>query len=87
MIKRLMLFYQHSNLLLIGLLPIRQSKNLMMIIVNEDFNNVTFFSDEMGILNVVFITLTLKMLILMKMILKLLFMSDIWLGVIDLNKV
>ena len=58
-----------------------------MIIVNEDFNNVTFFSDEMGILNVVFITLTLKMLVLMKMILKLLFMSDIWLGVIDLNKV
>ena len=87
MIKRLMLFYQHSDLLLIGLLQIRQSKNLMMIIVNEDFNNVTFFSDGMGILNVVFIILTLKMLILMKMILKLLFMSDLWLGVRDLNKV
>ena len=58
-----------------------------MIIVNEDFNNVTFFSDGMGILNVFFIILTLKMLILMKMILKLLFMSDLWLGVIDLNKV
>ena len=58
-----------------------------MIIVNEDFNNVTFFSDEMGILNVVLIILTLKMLILMKMILKLLFMSDLWLGVIDLNNV
>ena len=58
-----------------------------MIIVNEDFNNATFFSDEMGILNVVLIILTLKMLILMKMILKLLFMSDLWLGVIDLNNV
>ena len=58
-----------------------------MIIVNEDFNNVTFFSDEMSILNVVLIILTLKMLILMKMILKLLFMSDLWLGVIDLNNV
>ena len=59
----------------------------MMIIVNEDFNNVTFFSDEMGILNVVLIILTLKMLILMKMILKLLLMSDLWLGVIDLNNI
>ena len=58
-----------------------------MIIVNEDFNNVTFFSDEMGILNVVLIILTLKMLILMKMILKLLLMSDLWLGVIDLNNI
>ena len=58
-----------------------------MIIVNEDFNNVTFFSDEMGILNVVLIVLTLKMLILMKMILKLLLMSDLWLGVIDLNNI
>ena len=56
-----------------------------MITDNEDFNNVTFFSDKMGILNVVLIILTLKMLILMKMILKLLFMSDLWLGVIDLN--
>ena len=59
----------------------------MMITDNEDFNNVTFFSDKMGILNVVLIILTLKMLILMKMILKLLFMSDLWLGVIDLNNV
>ena len=60
----------------------------MMIIVNDDFNNVTFFSDEMGILNVVvLVILTLKMLILMKMILKLLFMSDLWLGVIDLNNI
>ena len=59
-----------------------------MIIVNDDFNNVTFFSDEMGILNVVvLVILTLKMLILMKMILKLLFMSDLWLGVIDLNNI
>ena len=58
-----------------------------MIIVNEDFNNVTFFSDEMSILNVVLIILTLKMLILMKMILKLLLMSDLWLGVIDLNNI
>ena len=58
-----------------------------MIIVNEDFNNATFFSDEMGILNVVLIILTLKMLILMKMILKLLLMSDLWLGVIDLNNI
>ena len=58
-----------------------------MIIVNEDFNNVTIFSDEMGILNVVLIILTLKMLILMKMILKLLLMSDLWLGVIDLNNI
>ena len=60
----------------------------MMIIVNDDFNNVTFFSDEMGILNVVvLVILTLKMLILMKMILKLLLMSDLWLGVIDLNNI
>ena len=58
-----------------------------MITVNEDFNIVTFFSDKMGILNVVLIILTLKMLILMKMILKLLFMSDLWLDVIDLNNV
>ena len=58
-----------------------------MITDNEDFNNVTFFSDKMGILNVVLIILTLKMLILKKMILKLLFMSDLWLGVIDLNNV
>ena len=58
-----------------------------MIIVNEDFNNVTFFSDEMSILNVVLIILTLKMLILMKMILKLLLMLDLWLGVIDLNNI
>ena len=59
-----------------------------MIIVNDDFNNVTFFSDEMGILNVVvLVILTLKMLILMKMILKLLLMSDLWLGVIDLNNI
>ena len=58
-----------------------------MFTVNEDFNNVTFFSDKMGILNVVLIILTLKMLILMKMILKLLFMSDLWLDVIDLNNV
>ena len=59
----------------------------MMIIVNEDFNNVTFFNDEMGIFNVVLIVLTLKMLILMKMILKLLFMSDLWIGITDLNNV
>ena len=58
-----------------------------MITDNEDFNNVTSFSDKMGLLNVVLIILTLKMLILMKMILKLLFMSDLWLGVIDLNNV
>ena len=58
-----------------------------MITDNEDFNNVTFFSDKMGILNVVLIILTLKMLILMKMILKLLLMSDLWLGVIDLNNI
>ena len=58
-----------------------------MFTVNEDFNNVTFFSDKMGILNVVLIILTLKMLILMKMILKLLFMSDLWVDVIDLNNV
>ena len=74
-------------MLLIGLLQTRKSKILMMITDNEDFNNVTFFSDKMGILNVVLIILTLKMLILMKMILKLLFMSDLWLGVIDLNNV
>ena len=58
-----------------------------MITDNEDFNNVTSFSDKMGILNVVLIILTLKMLILMKMILKLLLMSDLWLGVIDLNNI
>ena len=54
---------------------------------NEDSGNVTFFSDEMGILSIYLnkIKLTLILLVLMKMILKQLFMSVLWLGVTNLN--
>ena len=61
------------------------------LLANDDImfinsGNVTFFCDEMGILSVDLNRLTLTMLVLMRMILKLLFMSDLWLGTIDLNK-
>ena len=48
------------------------------IFINEDTNNVTFFGGEMGILSIDQEKINLHMLILMKMILKLLFMSHIW---------
>ena len=51
---------------------------------NEN-SDVTFFKDEMGILSVVLNNINLDDVNLMKMILKLLFMSDVWLDVIDLN--
>ena len=41
----------------------------------------------MGILSVDLIILALMMLILMKIILKLLFVADLWLGVMNLNNV
>ena len=41
----------------------------------------------MGILSVDLIILALMMLILMKTILKLLFVADFWLGVMNLNNV
>ena len=61
------------------------------LLANDDImfinsGNVIFFCDEMGILSVDLNRLTLTMLVLMRMILKLLFMSDLWLGTIDLNK-
>ena len=56
---------------------------------DKDFFNensdVTFSKDEMGILSVVLNNINLDDVNLMKMILKLLFMSDVWLDVIDLN--
>ena len=51
---------------------------------NEN-SDVTFSKDEMGILSVVLNNINLDDVNLMKMILKLLFMSDVWLDVIDLN--
>ena len=51
---------------------------------NEN-SDVTFSKDEMGVLSVVLNNINLDDVNLMKMILKLLFMSDLWLDVIDLN--
>ena len=53
------------------------------LFLDEDSGNATFCSDKMGIISVDLNTANLDMLILMKMILKLLFMSDLWLGPID----
>ena len=58
-----------------------------IIFVNTDPDNDTFFGNDIGLNNANLIEpmLTLMMLILMKMILKLLFMLDLWLGVIDIS--
>ena len=55
------------------------------ILFDEYSVNATFANGEMGILCVVLIILISRMLIFMKMILKLLFMSDFWIGTINLN--
>ena len=47
-----------------------------ILFFDEDFSNVTFFANEMGILSVDLDKINLMMLIFMKMVLKLLFMSD-----------
>ena len=52
---------------------------------NEDSSNVVFNSNGMGILNIDPIILTLKILIIMKMVLILLFLSDFWLGILNLK--
>ena len=53
-----------------------------IIFVNEYSNNVTLFTDESSILGVDLNKINLDSA---KMILKLLFMSDLWLGVINAN--
>ena len=86
-----MLFYLHENLSRIDLLQkmIKKLKDIFsndnIIFVNEDSNYVTFFGGEMSILSVDLDKINLDMLIMMKIILKLLFMSDLWLGLININ--
>ena len=86
-----MLFYLHENLSRIDLLQkmIKKLKDIFsndnIIFVNEDSNYVTFFGGEMSILSVDLDKINLDMLIMMKIILKLLFMSDLWLGLINTN--
>ena len=58
-----------------------------ILFFDEDSNSVTSFGGEIGILSVDLIELILMMLIFMKMILKLLFRTHLWLGLIDLNKI
>ena len=55
---------------------------------NEGFGNVVFICNEMDILNMdpIFLTLTLMILILMKIILMPLFSSDFWLGILSWKK-
>ena len=52
---------------------------------DEDSGNVTFSSDELGVLSIDLNNNNLDDINLMKMILKPLFMSELWLGIIDLN--
>ena len=62
--------------------------NVDKLFFDKDFSKATFFANEMVIFGVNLDKLTLMMIInFMKMILKLLFMSGFWLGVIDLNNV
>ena len=56
-----------------------------ILLFGEDSATITFSSEEMGILIQILITLNLMMLILTKMILKLSFMSNLWLELINLN--
>ena len=55
-------------------------ENDNILFFDEDSGNVTFSSDEMGIFKV-----DLNNISCMKMILKLLFMSDFWLDIIAIN--
>ena len=56
-----------------------------IVFVNEDSDNVIIFSDELG-LNTIYVNDdNLDDDILVKMILKLLFMLDLWLGVINMK--
>ena len=54
-----------------------------ILYLNEDFANVVFSCNEMGILNIDLNNINLDT-ILMKMILILLFISDFWLGLLKL---
>ena len=57
-----------------------------ILFFDEDFSKVTFFTNQMGILVVDLDKLTLMVIVVfMKMIPMLLFMSNFWLGVIYLN--
>ena len=56
-----------------------------ILYLNEDFANVVFSCNEMGILNIDLNNINLDT-ILMKMILILLFISDFWLGLLKLWK-
>lgn len=52
-----------------------------IIFIDEDSNNITFFSDEMGLLSVDLDKINLGA-VNFEMISKILFTSDLWLGVI-----
>ena len=53
---------------------------------DEDFGSATFFANKMGLfLEQILIILTLMLLIFMKIIMKLSFVSDFWLSIINLN--
>ena len=57
-----------------------------IVFVNADYDNVTFFSNDIGLVNVDLNNISLfKMITLTVMILKLLFMLDLWLGVVDIS--
>ena len=80
----------HSNLFLTGLLQKKKMikkldvavlANEDIVFFDEDSGNVTFSSYEMVNLMQILITSTLMMLILIKMILKLLFMLDVQFGI------
>ena len=60
-----------------------------ILFFDEYFRSVTFFTNQMGILSVDLYKslLTLMILILIKVILKLLFMSNFWLDVINFKNV
>ena len=53
---------------------------------NEDSGDAVFNYNEMGMVNIILIILIL-IIILMKMILILLFLSDFWLGIVNLKNV
>ena len=81
------------NLFLIGLLQVKCSKHLAIFFNNArkfdfiDSNIVRFLGDNMDILSVDLNNIILDDIKLMKIILKLLFVSYIWVGVIALNKI
>ena len=58
-----------------------------IVFVNEDPDNVIIFSDELGLNTIYVNNINLDDDILVKMILKLLFMLDLWLGVINMINV